>query len=213
MMLRIAAIGASGLVGRNLWPLLEQRHDLLVLGRRPSGAPRELLGPAEAWPGLLAGERLDIAVSTLGTTWKKTGSWDRFAAVDRDAVLAFARAARDAGARQFITVSSVGADPRSGNRYLRLKGEVEEALGGLGFDRLDIARPGLLLGERPGDRRVLERLAILASPLLNPLLCGRLERYRGIEASLVGQAIAALAGQTEPGRFVHTNRELKLLAG
>jgi hypothetical protein len=42
--MKIALIGATGLIGRQLWPLLEARHDLLVLGRRPSGAEREKLG-------------------------------------------------------------------------------------------------------------------------------------------------------------------------
>ena len=127
--MRIAMIGATGLIGRQLWPLLEARHELLVLGRRPSGATCEKLGRMDEWPALLAGERLDCAISTLGTTWKKTGSWEKFAAVDRDAVLAFARAAHAAGARHFLAVSSSGADPASRNAYLRLKGEVEEALG------------------------------------------------------------------------------------
>jgi uncharacterized protein YbjT (DUF2867 family) len=183
-----------------------------VLGRRPSGALREKLGEMENWPALFAGEQVDLAISTLGTTWKKSGSWERFAAVDRDAVLAFARAARKAGARQFITVSSVGADPASRNRYLGLKGEIEEALAKIGFERLDVVRPGLLIGDRPSDRRLAERLGILASPLINPLLRGSRARYRGIDAAIVAAAIARLAGRNEPGRFVHTNRELLALA-
>ena len=35
--------------------------------------------------------------------------------------------------------------------YLRLKGEMEAALAGLGFDRLDIVRPGLLRGRARAD--------------------------------------------------------------
>ena len=210
--MRTALIGATGLIGHQLWPLLQERGELLVLGRRPSGASREKLGEMKRWSGLLAGEQVDVAVSTLGTTWKKTGSWERFAAVDRDAVLAFARAARGAGARQFVTVSSVGADPASRNRYLRLKGEIEDAMADVGFERLDIVRPGLLIGERPDDRRLAERLGILASPLVNALLRGSWERYRGIEAALVAKAITRLAGRNEPGHFVYTNRELKALA-
>jgi uncharacterized protein YbjT (DUF2867 family) len=166
----------------------------------------------EEWPGLLAGEKLDVAVSTLGTTWKKTGTWEKFAAVDRDAVLAFARAARRAGARHFLTVSSSGADHASRNRYLRLKGEVEEELGSIGFERLDILRPGLLLGERPGDRRLLERLGILADPLTRLVMRGSLDRYAGIKAATVASAMAALVERREPGIFRHHNREITALA-
>jgi uncharacterized protein YbjT (DUF2867 family) len=211
--MNIAMIGATGLIGRHLWPLLEARHNLLVLGRRASGAACEKIGAMEDWPGLLAGERVDCAVSTLGTTWKKTGSWDRFAAVDRDAVLAFARAAHAAGARHFLSVSSSGADPASRNDYLRLKGQVEEALGTIGFTRVDILRPGLLLGERQNDRRLLERLGIFLDPLSRLFLRGRLHRYAGIDARLVARAMATLVRRDEPGLFRHHNREIRALAG
>jgi uncharacterized protein YbjT (DUF2867 family) len=210
--MRIAMIGATGLIGRQLWPLLEARHDLLVLSRRPSGAAREKVAPIEQWPALVAGERLDVAVSTLGTTWKKTGTWEKFASVDRDAVLDFAQAAHSAGARHFLAVSSSGAEPASRNGYLRLKGEVEEALWLIGFDRLDILRPGLLLGDRQNDRRFLERLGILMDPLSRLFLRGSWDRYAGIDAGLVGRAIATLAERQEPGLFRHHNREIRALA-
>jgi uncharacterized protein YbjT (DUF2867 family) len=209
--MKLALVGATGLIGRQLWPLLEARHDLLVLGRRPSGAKHEKLGSMESWPELLGGERVDCALSTLGTTRKQAGSWEWFAAVDRDAVLSFARAATTAGARHFLGVSSSGADPDSRNAYLRLKGEVELALGDMGFERVDILRPGLLLGQRH-ERRVAEGIGQALSPMLNLLLRGPLDRYAGINAALVARAMAALAERDKPGRFTHGNREIKALA-
>lgn len=208
----ITMIGATGLIGRHLWPLLERRGDLLVLGRRASGARRERLGAAADWPGLLADLSVDVAVSTLGTTRRKAGSFEAFAAVDRDAVIDFAQAARGAGARQFIAVSSVGADPSSRSAYLALKGEVERAVADMGFDRVDIARPGLLLGKRIDDPRTLERFAILASPLLDRLLPTSLSRYRAINAEMVAAALARLVGNPAPGLHVHHNDELARLA-
>ena len=208
----IAMIGATGLIGRQLWPLLEARHDLLVLGRRPSGAEWEKLGSMAEWPGLLASERLEAAVSTLGTTRKAAGSWSAFEAVDRHALLGFAAAARKAGARHFVLVSSSGADTGSRNAYLRLKGEVEQAVVALGFERVDILRPGLLLGERPGDRRLLERLGILMDPVSRLFLRGSLDRYAGIEAAVVARAMAALTLRTDAGVFRHHNREIRALA-
>lgn len=209
--MRIAMIGATGLIGRQLWPLLEARHELLVLGRRPSGARHEKLGAMEEWPGLLAGERVEAAVSTLGSTRKAAGSWAAFEAVDRHAVLAFARAAREAGARQFLLVSSSGANAESRNDYLRLKGEVEGAVAALGFARVDILRPGLLLGERD-EGRVAEGIGKALAPVLNLLLQGPLDRYAAIDAGLVSRAMEMLAGREEPGRFVHGNREIRALA-
>ncbi|GAA4028253.1 NAD-dependent epimerase/dehydratase family protein [Sphingomonas rosea] len=206
--MRIVLIGATGLVGRSLWPLLEARHDLLVLGRRPSGAKDERLGSMAEWPGSLAGERVDLAISTLGTTRKAAGSWEAFEAVDCHAVLAFARAARAAGARHFLLISSSGANARSRNAYLRLKGEVEAAVEGMGFERVDIVRPGLLLGDRQ-ERRIGEAIGQALAPLLNPLLVGPLDRFAGIPASDVARALATLAEQQAPGLHVHDNRAIR----
>jgi uncharacterized protein YbjT (DUF2867 family) len=210
--MKIAMIGATGLVGRQLWPLLQARHELLVLGRRPSGAAQEKLGAMEDWPSLLEGVRIDAAVSTLGTTRKAAGSWLAFEAVDRHAVLAFARAARAAGARHFLAVSSSGADPSSRNDYLRLKGEVEEAVGAMGFARVDLLRPGLLLGERPGETRVLERVGMVIDPLSRLVLRGSWDRYAGIDAALVAKAMATLVERSEPGFHRHHNREIRAVA-
>lgn len=209
--MKIAMIGATGLVGRQLWPLLESRHELLVLGRRPSGARHEKLGAMEEWPALLAGEHVDVAVSTLGSTRRAAGSWAAFEAVDRHAVLAFARAARDAGARHFLLVSSSGADAGSRNDYLRLKGELEQAVVALGFERVDLLRPGLLLGKRE-ERRVAEGVGQALAPVLNLLLRGPLDRYAGIDAGLVAKAMAVLTGRNEPGRYIHGNREIRSLS-
>ena len=209
--MRIAMIGATGLIGRQLWPLLEQRHDLLVLGRRPSGAAQEKLGTMVEWPALLGGERLDVAISTLGSTRKAAGSWSAFEAVDRTAVLAFAAAARKAGARHLLLVSSTGADASSRNAYLRLKGEVEQAVVALGFERIDILRPGLLLGKR-NERRTAEGIGQTLAPVLNLLLRGPLDRYAGIDAGLVARAMAVLAKQGAHGLFRHGNRDIRALA-
>ncbi len=206
--MRIVMIGVTGLIGRNLWPLLEAEHDLLVLSRRPSGARREKIGPLERWPELLRGEQVDVGVCAIGTTWKKAGNWAAFARVDQFAQTSFARAVRQSGARQFLTVSSSGAHSGSRNRYLRLKGDIEQEVIGVRFERLDILRPGLLLGERPGDRRFLERLGMVLAPLYGPLLRGPLNRYAGIEATVVAGAMARLIGRSEPGTFIHHNREI-----
>lgn len=207
-------IGATGLIGRQLAPLLVgDGHDLLLLSRRPTGVggASELIGSMEQWPALLAKESLDIAISTLGTTWKKAGSWSAFEAVDRTAVVDFAQAAKGTGARQMISVSSVGADPGARNRYLALKGQVEADLGAIGFDRLDIVRPGLLVGERGAERRVAERVGIRLSPLINPLLRGSLGRYRAIDSATVAGAMAALVGARGNGTHIQFNRDIERL--
>lgn len=211
--MRIALIGATGLTGGSLVPLLVGGHELHLLGRRSSGfGIRETIAPADQWPARLGQEPVDVAISAIGTTWKKAGSWPAFEAIDHDAVLGFARAARNAGARQFITISSVGADPASRNDYLALKGRVECGLAEIGFDRFDIVRPGLLRGPRGADRRRGERFGILVSPFVNLVLRGPLDRFAAIDATTVAAAIPVLVGADQPGAFVHHNREIRRVA-
>jgi uncharacterized protein YbjT (DUF2867 family) len=211
-------IGATGLVGSLFGDRILERGDaeLHAIVRRPSGrsAPRyqEHVAPAEEWPELVASIAADRAVSALGTTMKAAGSRISFRAVDLSMVVAFGRAAQSAGARQIVTVSSVGADPASSNFYLRTKGEMEQSLSGLGFERLDILRPGLLRGPRGGERRLGERLGILASPVVNLLLRGRLDRYAAIDAKDVAAAAAACLSRSEAGVHVHHNDRLRRLA-
>lgn len=213
-MARIAMIGATGLIGRSLAPMLVAAgHDLMIVGRRRSNiaGAREAVAPVEDWAAAVAGERLDVAISTLGTTRKAAGSMEAFEDVDRRAVIAFARAARADGARQWMMVSSVGADPHSRNAYLAVKGRAEADALMLGYDRVDIFRPGLLMGAR-AETRLAERLGQIVSPLINRLLVGSLDRYQAIAAERVAAAMASLAASDGNGRHVHHNREIRRLS-
>lgn len=215
--MRVLLIGGTGLIGGQLCQrLLSQDVEVHALLRRSSGRTHALLhehvAPPGHWPELAASLGGDAAVSALGTTMRKAGSEAAFRAVDQDMVLAFARAAREAEIPHFLTISSIGANAGSSNFYLRIKGEVEEALKRLSFRRLDIFRPGLLVGERGGDRRVAERIGIVLSPLTNRLLRGRLDRFAAISAATVAEAVAQAMLASGSGTFVHENRAIRELA-
>src|SRR5205085_9625313 len=127
----------------------DEVHALLRRGAGRSDAGwREQVAPPAEWPRLAHRLGGDVAISALGTTWRAAGSEAAFRAVDFTMVVDFATAAREAGVPRMIAVSSVGADAGSRAFYLRVKGEMEAALSALGFDRLDIVRPGLLRGDR-----------------------------------------------------------------
>lgn len=213
----IALAGATGLVGGlALDMFLARGVAVTAVGRRPSGrdGAREVVADLTRAAPSIAGP-FDAAVCALGTTIAKAGGQAAFSAVDHDAVLHFARAARDAGATRFVLVSSVGADARSSNFYLRVKGETEAAVEALGFERLDLLRPGLLLGER-AERRPGEAWGQRLAPFINPLLRGPLTRYAAIPAATVAAAAVALcgpAGQSGFGRFIHHNADMRGLAG
>lgn len=218
--------GASGLVGSQvLQRALAAGWRVIAISRRPLAvrhpALQVLVHPLDAAGGEDALSRqvaqaidtpLQGYLSCLGTTIKTAGTREAFRAVDEHLVLALARVARANGARQATLVSSVGADARVGNFYLSVKGRTEDALAALGFDRVDLLRPGLLLGAR-SEQRAGEALAQRWMPKVDWLLAGPLTRYRSIRAETVAAAAVALQGQSEPGRFVHEYADLLRLAG
>lgn len=223
---RVLLAGASGLVGGEVRRQLLASPDaptVVSLLRRPRQAqpPRDLAWVADlADPGrdgaladelrALAGD-VDACVCCLGTTIRQAGSREAFLAVDRDLVIRIATIARALGASRLVLVSSVGASAQSGNFYLRVKGETERAVCELGFERVDLLRPGLLLGER-SEHRPAEAWGQRFAPLTNALMRGPLRRYRAIAAAGVAAAAVAVLSQGEGGRHVHENEQLLALA-
>jgi uncharacterized protein YbjT (DUF2867 family) len=203
--------GSTGLIGGLLLQRLKD-HDLTLIGRRANSAAsaetKQLIGDIADWPSLIAGVQADVAICTLGTTMAQAGSKAAFAAIDLDAVIAFAIAARACGARQFMMVSSVGANPKAGNFYLATKGQAEEGVKAIGFERVDIIRPGLLRGQRGGAARPVERLMISLSQFTNLLTPRMFDHYRAIDADDVAGAMAALVGKAACDVFVHHNRQM-----
>jgi uncharacterized protein YbjT (DUF2867 family) len=217
--IRICLVGATGLVGSRLIAGAVGRPDvrLVAVARRevalPKGARMEVLvaDPAN-WDDAIAATNAKVMVCALGTTWRAAGKDEAtFRSVDHDLVLACARAAKVAGIAHLIVVSSAGANRHGRSRYLRVKAETEDALIKLGLKRLDILRPGLIVGRR-AERRPLERLAMLASPLADRLMLGGARRYRSIAADTLAQAIFALAKEKAGGRFIHEGAMLKRAA-
>lgn len=207
---RICLVGATGLVGGALIAEAVGRKDLRLIGvarremKLPQGARMEILvGEPIDWPRLIAAAHADVLVCALGTTIKTAGSQELFRAVDHDLVRFCAESAREAGIEHMIVVSSVGAERGSRHFYLSVKGEMEAALGKLGFRRLDILQPGLLRGHREA-RRPLEAAAQVLAPLIDVLILhGKYRRFRSVTARKMARVILALAAEKPRGRFVH----------
>lgn len=196
-MVRVALVaGATGLVGREVLAALlaDKRYSAVhSVGRRPAAIQHakltshivELRG-LTTLPGV---GHVDDVFIALGTTIRAAGSQAAFRAVDFDAVVAVARAARSLGATRLGVVSAMGADARSRVFYNRVKGEMEAALAQLGYQTLVLARPSLLDGDRrtlAQDTRPIERWGLLAMSLLKPLIPAN---YRTIGAARVADAL------------------------
>lgn len=99
-----------------------------------------------------------IFFSALGTTRAAAGGFDNQYKLDHDVNVVLARAARDAGVKVYVLISATGASKDSAIPYSRMKGEIEEDVKALNFDRTIILRPGLISGQRE-ESRPLEAVA------------------------------------------------------
>lgn len=211
--------GASGFVGGYVLDSLLDAPDfsrVFAISRRPLGREHPRLANRivqfEKLETQLKGTQCHVAFCCIGTTMKRAGSERAFRDIDHDLVLSFARVAKAAQAQRFVVVTSAGADPRSKNFYLRVKGEVELALERMGFQSLDILQPGPLLGWRRNDLRPLELLATTFMPLVNPFLTGSRIGYRAISARTVAAAALGAARSGRRGVYRYTWPSLRQLA-
>ena len=217
---RIALVGATGLIGTTLIRLSSEGDVARIVGiaRRemtmPEGARMEMfVAEADKWGEVLEAVRPRALICALGTTWAKAGrNEEAFRAVDQDLIVDIARQAKEAGITNFVLISAAGADARSKNFYLKVKGETEDMVSKLGFKRLDMLRPGLLRGARKSDFRFVERAAIALSPVIDPLLPQKYASFRSIEAELVAEAALGLSLRRAAGRFTHDNEAMRRAA-
>ncbi|MEE4105087.1 NAD(P)H-binding protein [Pseudomonas viridiflava] len=204
----ILLAGATGLTGEHLLDrLLNEPTVSRVLAptRRALAEHPHLENPVGDLNTLLPslGGRVDIAFCCLGTTIKQAGSQDAFKAVDLDLVVAFAKRARELGARHLLVISAVNADARSSVFYSRIKGEMEQALRAQDWPQLTIARPSLLVGNRPETRWAEQ----LAAPIAK-LIPGK---YGAIEACQLARALWRLALEEQDGERTVESDELRKL--
>ena len=191
----VALAGATGLVGRAILDGLLADDSVVaihVFARRDIGRTAAKLTAHQVdFAALPPSPPVDEVYLALGTTIKVAGSEAAFRAVDFDANLAVARAALAAGAKRAGLVSAMGASASSRVFYSRVKGELEDALAGLPFKGLVIARPSLLVGDRTAlgqPVRSGEAIGEIAARLLGPLVP---RDYRPIAAAKVARALLA----------------------
>jgi uncharacterized protein YbjT (DUF2867 family) len=197
-------LGASGLVGKALVNQLcaDERYSLVTCLVRTPLKQRDYYDPqGKIQPVVIDFDYLqdyqgyfsvDHVFCCLGTTIKQAGSQSAFRRVDFQFVHVAAQLTRGQRAKSFVWVSSVGANAKSKNFYLRVKGELENAI--LSMPQLDNAaavRPSLLLGDR-AETRFAENMGISFAKLLSPIMKGPLAKYRPVSGAQVARQMIDL---------------------
>jgi uncharacterized protein YbjT (DUF2867 family) len=205
-------IGATGLVGSLVTQKLleDNRYEKVkVFVRRSLHLKHPKLeehlisfNKIEIWKEYLTGDEL---YSALGTTIKKAGSKDAQYSIDFTYQYEVAKSASLNGVEKYLLVSSAGANYKSKNFYLRMKGKLDEKVQILSFKHIFIFRPSILAGER-SELRLGEILGIKIAGIVTRIIPA-LKKYRPIEASQVADTMIESANQNLSAKIKIFNPE------
>jgi len=203
--------GSTGLIGSQLLELLlaSSRYDKVVaLTRKPLPVHSKLVQikmEPDTINELNQELRADDVFCCLGTTMAKAGSKENFYQVDFHYPFLLAKSAFTLGAKQYLLVSSLGANKNSLVYYSRVKGEVEEAVAFIDFQTVHIFRPSFLSGPRT-EVRPGEEAAKLFYKIFGFIIP---KKYKGLESIKVARAMLHFASQDQEGKFIHESGELQ----
>ena len=207
-------IGATGLIGNYLLEelLKDDYYDTVrILVRRPyefshSKLEKKLVDFSDGDSVLIAMANSDVVFCAIGTTQQKVkGDKEAYRKVDYDIAVNAARFCKITGCERFVLVSSVGANSKSNNFYLKLKGEIEEAVKAVGLKSVHIMRPSVLLGDRK-EFRLGEKISkglMKTLSFLIPL------KYKAIHGRDVARAMIRVSKQNTDGFFVYEYQMIK----
>lgn len=185
-------IGATGATGKDLVSQLLKDKDFEevdIFVRKPLQIDDAKLNThivdfekPEEWKDLVKG---DVAFSCLGTTLKTAGSKEAQRKIDYDYQYNFAKTARENEVEDFILVSSYGANPKSKIFYSKMKGELEQSIKALNFNKTTIFQPGML--ERKDTERTGEVLGGKIIKFANKF--GLLTHQKPLPTNILAQAM------------------------
>jgi uncharacterized protein YbjT (DUF2867 family) len=210
MNLSATLIGASGLIGGYLLQLLLSDDDYSIIKiavRKSLNIQHHKLteyiidfNDNDAIDKIIAGS--DVVFCSVGTTQTKVkGDKAAYRKVDYDIPVTAAIAANQHHATHFILVSAIGANVKSNNFYLQLKGEVEDKITGMSsIKSIWVMQPSLLLGSR-NEKRLGEKIGQLLMPLFSFLMIGSLKKYRPIHAIDVAKAMLTAGKSKQEGFY------------
>ncbi|KAM0252876.1 hypothetical protein ACHAQJ_007506 [Trichoderma viride] len=172
-----AVFGSTGLVGSfilsNLLATGPFKSVTTIARRAPKASSPNLNSIVDAdtnkWPSALLGlsPAPHVTFSAVGTTRAAAGGIENQWKIDHDLNVEVARAAKQAGVKTFVFISSAGSDGllAATSPYSKMKKGVETTVKELEFDQGIIVRPGFIMGEREQGRLVEGVLVAIARGL------------------------------------------------
>ncbi len=211
-------LGATGLTGSLLLKKLiaDDRYKKIIL------ISRTKIAPLHSKVAQHIGDLLDLTQFSdyfkadelyccIGTTKEKTKDKTVYKNIDYGIPFAAAKLCKQFGIPTFIVVSALGADKNSRIFYNRTKGEMEKAVLNTNLDHTYILRPSLIVGQRQ-EERIGEKIWKNILSLFQPLLQGRLKKYRMIYANTIANAMIVLANTTPQKVRILESNAIKIIA-
>jgi uncharacterized protein YbjT (DUF2867 family) len=207
-------IGASGLTGQSLLNQLlqdEQFDTVVIFLRKELNITHKKLtqlcidfNQLDTYKDLIKG---DVVFCCLGTTIKIAGSQEAFKKVDFTYPTELAKIAKQNNVSTFCLQSSLGADSKSNNFYLKVKGETEDFIRQLNFVSFASFRPSMLLGNRT-EFRLGETIGKIVMQVLSFAFIGKLKRYKAIHVNQVASTMIKYAKSSKTGNVIIENEEM-----
>lgn len=206
-------IGASGLIGSELLRLLlndSYFSEVHILVRKSLNIQhrklKELVIDFQDQKSFSSAiPEHSVVFSCIGTTQKKVnGDHQAYRKVDFDITVNAAKIAKQKHATHFLFVSAVGANPKSDNLYLQLKGEIEIVVEQVQLPRVSVIRPSLLLGKR-NETRIAEQLGQWIMPIFSWILPYKYKPIAGIQ---VAKKMVELSKSTALGWHIIEGKSL-----
>ena len=204
--MKILVAGSTGLVGKTLITDFLQEHEVIAISRRPFKFPNNVkqelidfnkdfsLKPADHF-FICLGYPLEL----LDLIYMRDKIKPKFEEVDFGLVIKLAKMALDTGIKDISVISSVMADKNSLNHYLKIKGEMEEEIKKLSFNKINIFRPSHLLGERENkiglDVQIFEKV----TNIFGQVLPSQLKDFKNVEARTLAKNMVTEAFNNKKG--------------
>ena len=208
-------VGSTGLIGLQLLQLLLASDDynkVIAFTKRDMGLKHPKLtqhiidfDKPETYKELVVG---DDFFCTIGTTIKNAGSQQAFRKVDFEYPKQFARFALLNKVKHYLIISSLGADAKSGNFYLKTKGEIQDLLKDCNFESVSVLQPSLLLGDRT-EFRLGEKVGAFFMKMLPFLFIGSFKKYKPIEGKTVAKALLKIAQKNNKGFKIYESNVIQ----
>lgn len=204
-------IGSTGLVGKQLTQqlLLDDNYQSVQIFVRRAASTDNFLDSNNKltqhvvdynniphWQSLLTGDDLYCCI---GTTLKQAGNKQNQTKIDLELPSEIAQYANRNGVSKVSLVSAAAANSASSSFYLRLKGQLEQNLIALNWQKVVITRPSFLEGHRE-TFRFGEQFAIALFTFLKYVPW--IKNYRPIKAEQVAKRMRLLINNEQSERVV-----------